>query len=117
MYKHTTKSYKDVTNDVRNYIDHICRNSTCLEDAQDRIAIADANRQLHHYIRLFRNHAERGDHHTALIMLAITRNNVYKYVANALISDVDFNISEAARLLNEMEEYAHVLQVIDAAQP
>jgi len=117
MYKHTSKSYKDVTNDVRNYIDHISRNSQALSSRSAKIDIADVNRQLHHYVKLFRNHAERDDLNTALILLAITRNNIYKYVAQALTAGVDFNIAEGARVLNEIEQFAEVTRVKDALKP
>lgn len=116
MYKHTNKSYKDVTNDLRNYIDHISRNSTKLEDRLDKIDLDDNNRHLHYYIKLFRAHAEREDYNTALIMLAITRNKVYKYVARALNAGVDFNITHAAHVLNDIEEYMHATKVKIASQ-
>ena len=114
MYKQTNAHYKDITNDVRNYIDHIARNSTRLEDQEVRIKLDDKNRQLHHYVRLFRNHAERDDFETSLIMLAMTRNNIYKYVARALLAGVDFDISQAANLLARIENYSYTQRVMQS---
>ena len=117
MFKHTTKHHKDLTNDVRNYIDHIDRGSSLIDDRRAKIEMADSNRQLHFYVKLFRNHAGREDWNTALIMLAITRNKIYKYVAQALSVGVNFNIQNAAILLNDIEEYGETVRVKLEAQP
>ena len=111
MYKYTSASHKDLTADIRNYIDHVNREASRLDDVEHRMKVADNNRQLHHHVKMFRNHAERDDYNTALIMLSICRARLYKYVAHALNSDVDFNLTQAAQLLNSIEEYAHTLQV------
>ena len=117
MYKHTTNSYKDLTADIRNYIDHVNREAASLECVEDRMEVADNNRQLHHHVKMFRNHADRDDFNTALILLSICRTRLYKYVAHALHADVNFNLSHAAFLLNSIEEYAHTMQVkINAAK-
>jgi hypothetical protein len=110
----TTKTANELTSDIRNYIDHIFRGSMSLEDAPDKIRIGDENRQIHHHVRLFRNHAERDDYNTALIMLAITRNRIYQFVALALKANVDFNITEATALLHSIEQYAYRYRVQDA---
>lgn len=112
MYKYTTASYKEIASDVTTYADHIYfRAMGQMPSKVESIGLADSNRQLWHYIKMFRNHSERDDHDTALIMLALVRNRLYKYVADALRADVDFHITECARLLNYIEEYAHTVQV------
>ena len=103
-------SYVDLTNDIRTYIDHVNYHSDDTDpDYQEQLA--DERRYIHHSLRLFRNHASLDDHNTSLIMLAIVRNRIYRYVAMALQAGADFNITEAARLLNFIEHYAHTTQV------
>lgn len=116
MYETTRLSYKILIADIRIYIDNIDRNSNQLEHRLKRIAIADSNRHLHHTLKMFRNHLERDDYNTALIMLAICRNKLYKYIAEAMLADVDFDISGAAGILNDIEQYAKSLQIKEAIQ-
>lgn len=116
MYETTPLSHKTLIADIRIYIDHINRNSVRLEHQLKRIAIADSNRHLHHTLKMFRNHVERDDYNTALIMLTICRNKFYKYIAEALLAEVDFEIRGAASLLNQIEQYARSLQIKDSIQ-
>ena len=103
-------SYVDLTNDIRNYVDHVNYHTDDTDpDYQEQLA--DERRYIHHSVRLFRNHASLDDHNTSLIMLAIVRNRIYRYVAMALQAGADFNVTEAARLLNFIEQYAHNTQV------
>ena len=114
MYNHTSLTPHELTNNVRQYIDHIRIASQNVDDRLTEISIHDSNRQLHYYLNMFRNHSERNDRNTALIMLALVRNNLYRYVAMGLNADVNFNIAHGAHILNDIEQVAHRLQVQDA---
>lgn len=113
MYKQT---HKELINDIRIYIDHVKITAGKLPDESLHIQIADDNRKLHHFLTKFRNHMERDDHHTALILLCIVRRCMYKYLAYALRHDVDFRLGEAAFVLRDLEEYGLSLQVKEAVK-
>ena len=111
MYKYT---HKELTGIIRVYIDHVKIAAGKLDDEQARIQIADDNRKLHYYLNKFRNHVERDDYHTGLILLCIVRRNLYKYLAQALRADVDFKLGDAAFVLRDLEEFGHDLEVKEA---
>lgn len=113
MYDH---NYKDLINSIRLYIDHVKLEAVKLQDEGVVINIADSNRNIHYYLNRFRNHAGRDDHHTALILLCIVRRCLYRYLADALRADVEFNLSTAAFVLRDLEAHAERLEIKEAVK-
>lgn len=111
MYK---QNHKELTGVIRIYIDHVKVMARKLDDEAVYTNLSDENRTLHHFLNKFRNHVERDDHHTALILLCIVRRCLYKYLAQALRSDVDFKLADAAFVLRDLELYAESLQIKEA---